>query len=383
MANIIKLFFILFLFLNNISVKAAETTFNFLTLADIHFDPFITCNQNISAPCPLIVELRHVPVKQWDDIFAKYEKQYFPSHQDSNHFLTNAAFAIAKQITQEKKPLFILVLGDLLGHDFPKRYRKYSADTSRQGYQQFVKKVFNYLTERLQQSFAAQDVFLIVGNNDSYHNDYMVYTHSHFFNDLAQFSKSLMQQSISATSRFKEAGYYAYEMSSIKILVLNSVLFSNKARGPNLPLAAERQLKWLNQELISAKEKQQKVLLAMHIPPAIDIYIGGHIYLFTLKNLWKTAYIKEFDQQIQKYANQIIGIFVGHLHQDWSQFLTLDKSQVPLFGTPAISPIFGNAPSMKLYSYRLPSFTLHKAIVYELSTNKISQCSITPDKCIK
>ena len=90
----------------------------------------------------------------------------------------------------------------------------------------------------------------------------------------------------------------------------------------------------------------------MHIPPGIDVFATLKLHLFRLISLWTQVDINRFEDVLAPYAPEIAGILAGHLHSDWSQVLTLEnKQEIPISGTPSISPIFGNNPGFKIYTY--------------------------------
>jgi len=122
--------------------------------------------------------------------------------------------------------------------------------------------------------------------------------------------------------------------------------------------------------LENAKKQNQHVLIGMHIPEGIDVYATLRVKLFTLIKFWDTEYQKRFQTELKNYAPQISAIFAGHLHSDWFQILTFnDKDQIPVVGTPSISPIFGNNPGFKIFSYSLQAKQLENYITYYFPLN--------------
>ena len=156
-------------------------------------------------------------------------------------------------------------------------------------------------------------------------------------------------------SEFDKGGYYAVtipDQPNLRLIVLNTTLFSTIGAGKGIRQAANEQLNWLHKELEFARVKHQRVFIAMHIPPVVDVYALLRIRLFTLVQLWKPRYIQRFQAELKQFAPQIAGMFSGHLHSDWYQILTFDNSnEFPFTGTTSISPIFNNNPGFKVYSY--------------------------------
>jgi len=327
-----------------------------LVLTDIHFDPFVACYKNNAQPCPLIQKLQAAEAKEWPRILAAEGVEKPAYRQDTNYTLLVSALHAAALAATTQKADYVLVLGDFLAHDFRHYYKRYSKDKSRSGYQRFVNKTFTFLTDEIADAFPALNVYMLVGNNDSYGNDYSSVPKGQFFHDMAQEWSGVIKNKTNQTAfqhQFTAGGYYAVNLNaSMRLIMLNTVLFSNKVRGSAITQAANDELNWLHNELMAAKENNQHVILGMHIPEGIDVYSSLHIKLFTLVEFWQAAFAERFDAELQQFSAQITGIFAGHLHADWFQIRRFDNfHEIPILGTPAISPIFGNNPGFKIYSY--------------------------------
>jgi hypothetical protein len=362
-----------FLLLTTATTLAANNTQTkqFLSLADIHFDPFLSCK---AKPCPLIQKLCEAPADQWSAIFSQLNSSSFEYGKDSNYFLLESSLAAAKTAALKAHAAFVLVIGDFLAHDFNGKYKKYAHDKTKTGYIAFVKKTLQFLTLELQHNFPQTDVYLAVGNNDSYEEDYVVEPQGSFFKDLGKLEASLIKEPKIKTVLLKQLsrdGYYALsvpETPQLRLIVLNSVLFSTKAKGPGLDQAAAEELAWLEQELQLATHKKQQVLIAMHIPTSFDIY-KFHYSPFKI-NFWKTSYSQQFLAEIQRAAGSIMAVLPAHIHIDNFQILVIGNKAIPFSGTPSISPIFGNHPAFKVYSYALPALQLQDiASYYFLNTD--------------
>lgn len=341
---------------------ADDTKAYFLCLADIHFDPFVTCK---SRSCPLIQALRQAPPEQWETLFSKYDTQGPAYRQDTNFPLLKSTLDASKKAAEQYQVKFILILGDFLAHDYHSRYRQYTKDYSHAGYQLFVKKTLTFITLELQKYFPSTDIYALVGNNDSYHRDYFSQVGGDFFYDVSYLWSSLIKDQTNRSQMqqmFKSAGYYAFNapaQPNLRIIMLNTNLFSANAVGRTVPQAAIQQLDWLHQELLQAKAKQQKVLIAMHIPTGIDVHMTLYLRLFTLIQFWQEKYLIRFNEEMQLFSDEVIGILAGHVHADWFQILSLKNAHdVPVSGVPAISPIFGNNPGFKVYHYTQQSLQL-------------------------
>lgn len=339
----------------------------FVTLADIHFDPFIACHRQV--PCPLINELREAPASAWPAIFSAHRADTPQYRQDTNYDLLTSAMTAAKQAAQQHHAKFVLVLGDFLGHDFRKLYKKYTQDKTLTGYQEFVNKTLTFLNNELASTFNHTTVFALVGNNDSYGGDYYSNPQGRFYSDTGQLWGSLIkdkQQRAEMQRQFSRAGYYAVNIApNLRLIMMNTVLFSYKVRGKNVKEAATAELTWLHEQLLAARENHQHVLIAMHIPIGVDVYAFLKFRLFRLIEFWEQAYAKQFEAELEEFAPEITGILAAHLHMDWFQILTLpNHKSLPVIGTPAISPIFGNNPGFKLFTYSPEKGELENFITY-------------------
>lgn len=346
-----------------------DAPIRFLTLADIHFDPFIYCQEE--RPCSLIDRLRQAPVSEWPKILSKYKAKPPQYKNDTNYQLLKSSLAAAKKAAEEKHAQFVIVLGDFIGHSFKYNYPFYSQDKDGFGYQAFIKKNLEFLANELAETFPNLDVYSVVGNNDSYVDDYVSHPHGIFFKDAASIfsgliknknNRAMMQQA------FPVGGYYAVNLPdqpSLRLIVLNTVMFSDRAEGKGVEQGANQQLDWLHNELESVKAKHQKALIAMHIPMGIDVYISPQFRLFTLIEFWEPRYTQRFKIELQQFSPEIAAIFTGHLHSDWFQTLKVSNSNdIPVTSTPSISPIFGNNPGFKIYSYSLQSQQLEDFLTY-------------------
>lgn len=348
---------------------SANTPLNFLSLADIHFDPFAHC-ENVK-PCPLITKLRQASAAQWPSILSHLDIQPPQLKQDTNAYLLNSALAASKQAAIANQAQFVLILGDSLGHDYKREYKRFSGDQSGAGYRSFVRKTLEFLTQQLSLAFPSVDVYMAVGNNDSYQGNYITNADGLFYQDTANIWSNLIKSSSNREQmrkQFSHSGYYSVMLSkkaNLRLIVLNTTLFSYKAKGKNLESEAIKQLNWLHAQLQAAKDRKEKVFIAMHIPEGIDFYLTLRTRVIRLMTLWKQPYIQRFETDIALFSAEIAGIFVGHLHSNWMQILSFNNNEIPEAGVASISPIFGNYPGFRVYSYSQQPLQLKSYINYD------------------
>lgn len=338
----------------------------FIGLADIHFDPFVNCNVS-SGKCPLIARLKSAPVSEWQHLLASAHITESKMGQDTNYALLRKALMEASEQANKNNAQFVVVLGDMLGHEYRNDYRVYSGDRSYAGYVQFANKTMAFITKELAAAFPDKSVYMTVGNNDSYSGDYVTRPNEQFFRDIGNMWVKLIKQPAGKASllkTFNTAGYYAIQLTpDLRLLVLNTVMFSHKAVGRGSNQAAIAELKWLHQQLIDAKANHERVVIAMHVPMNIEVYAMSRIYLFKALSLWKPAFTKAFEADMQEFASEIAGLLSGHTHFGWFH---INQEQVPMSGVPAISPIFGQTPKFKLYEV-LPNGSMSEAATYSIN----------------
>lgn len=358
------------------STSAAATTavhpdaenIHFLVLSDIHFDPFIYCNKK---PCPLILKLKRAPISEWNEILQSESKKLSSYRQDTNYPLLTSALNAAKEAADKHHVQWLLVLGDFLGHDYRDNYKRFALDRSREGYEQFAKKTMDFLAIELEQTFPAINIYPLVGNNDTYSKDYYIEPNGRALKDFQTAWLPLIKNSENKAqlkATFNKAGFYAFTIprASLRVIMLNSVLFSTHFKNKSGARYANEQLIWLQDQLKLAHQAHQKVIIGMHIPMGIDVYATLRTKLFTLIQLWQTKYIQNFKEILAAHAQDIAGIFAGHLHADWFQIVTFKQNdhEIPVIGTPAISPLFGNNPGFKIYMYSPAHQRLENFITY-------------------
>ena len=364
---------------------AQPTLKKFIALADIHFSPFIGCDQ-YTPPCPILNELRATPAQSWDLVFQKYADKISTNYrQDTDYFLLQSTLTELNTLAQQK-PLFILMLGDFIAHNFFEQYNTYSADPSGANDAEFMKKTFQYLAYKLNQAAPRTNIYPALGNNDSYTGNYLVDPNGPFLNDTADIFAALIKDK-QAREEFKDtyfnAGYYAITLPQhIRLIVLNSVLFSSLYTTSIKQKAADEQLIWLQNQLNQANQQQQSVLLAMHVPFGIDVFLDikmktDIVRYFIHPLFWQAVYNEKVLFLLQQYSSILIGTLPAHIHADTFQLISgKDHAHfIPSSTTPSISPIYGNNPGLKVFSFNDQTHELinFDAYFYPLNEGKTAQ----------
>ncbi len=248
------------------------------------------------------------------------------------------------------QPKFILYLGDLVGH----------LRTTTEN----VKRDEIIVFDTLKKSFPKTPIFYVFGNNDSLAVNYGPFSVNNLPKkesspyEIAQSQAGWKNGFLSTGTicQAKEAypclleikktqGYYsAYLAPKLRLIVLNSVLFSVH-RKQVMQQDSMKQLLWLESELACAKASQESVLLAMHISPGRNVYDDSSFWLPKENTI--------FLKLISTYSNNIIGILVAHTHAEELKIIkdTSDKNICGVYFTAALSTSHGNAPSVKTFYF--------------------------------
>lgn len=346
---------------------------SFLVLTDIHFDPFIGCEQR--GPCALIDALEKAEVSAWEGLLAKRGDEIKLSYrEDTPYSLLKSSLDAIQAKAKQNHVQYLFVLGDFLAHDYPQKYQRFSS--SKKHYAAFVKKTMTFLTRQLDKRFPSLPIYPVIGNNDSYHLDYEVHPRGAFLRDVTDMWVPLLRDEKQVSGYEQSStrnGHYAVDVGEkhkLRLIGLNTVLFSVHIEGPQVKAAAKETLQWLEKELKAAKVKQQRVMITLHIPPGIDLYASLSQGTFSVREFWQGAYTEAFMDLLERNADSISGILAGHTHMDWFQVLSFDSGkQVVLSATPAISPLFHNNPAFKIYSFDDENFGLKDYVTYFMPIN--------------
>lgn len=167
-------------------------------------------------------------------------------------------------------------------------------------------------------------------------------------------------------------GYYAaYPLphKKLRFIGLNTVIHNNRenkticynppADGERQAIAAKLQMDWFEQQMKAAHAANEKILIAMHIPPGMDGYSGQPSWA-NFATSSQTTINNAFIQSIAKYKDNVIGILTGHSHQDELKMILNKQNEMVgvCLTTPGITPQHGNNPGFKLFHYDNKTFEL-------------------------
>jgi len=331
------------LLLSLFAVASSAFAEKFLSVSDIHFNPF--------ADPAIVAKLEAADVSQWDAILASSTVTAFsPYGSDVNDPLLRSALAeMQKQIPS---PQFVLISGDFLAHGFDKAYQQYATDKSQAAYSAFVTKTVAYVASALRKAYPGVRIYPTLGNNDSDCGDYALAPNGAFLKSFRDVWSPIVGPG-TFHRRFPTGGYYhadAPGLKDVRIIALNTNLFSTKFKncGSAGPDPALRQLEWLEAELLLARLEGKRAWLLFHIPPGMDVYdslqYGGACPSLKAQTFWKDGYAQKYLRIAAAHRHTIIGSFAGHTHMD--EFRIAAGNFIHI--TPSLTPVFGNNPAFEI-----------------------------------
>lgn len=131
--------------------------------------------------------------------------------------------------------------------------------------------------------------------------------------------------------------YVEYLAPKLALIVIDSVPFNSHQTCDDI---CHGELSWLSQQLREAHNRRDSVLLALHIPPGMDMN-SNRIF-------WQQDTLNQFLQAIQPDINNIIAVLVSHTHMEQLQMIRVDQTHViPVIYTAGLSTAHGNVPAFK------------------------------------
>ncbi len=157
-------------------------------------------------------------------------------------------------------------------------------------------------------------------------------------------------------------GYYsALAAAGIKLIAMNTVIFTSKFKsvdGTDAEADGAEELEWLKTELQDAATKNEKVYIAMHVPPGLDAYyyksdtVNAGMWASNIQPQY--YWLNRFLTIIANNKKNIAGILYGHTHMDELRRL-YDSTGTTItalaISCPAITPLHHNNPGFKLVRY--------------------------------
>ena len=346
---------------NDTPTKSAS----FVSLSDIHFDPFYD---------PTLVDtLIQSDYTEWKTIFSSSGNKGCGTYgEDTNYPLLNSA--LHHSALAAKDVDFVIISGDFLSHHFNEDYYTYSGNENPEALHEFINKTIAFVAMMLSESFPNLPIYPVVGNNDSYCGDYQVQPAGEFLKKTMEYWKVFFKDETNTKAfldTFPVGGYYTVlspPTSTHRLIALNTIFWSAKyqnACGNPQDEPGQKELQWLEAQLQQAASHNEKVWLVYHIPPGVNPYAtinaNSTNVLNTIVSFWDAEFTNRYVELMEHYSSTVILSLVGHIHMDNIELVREKVTNHPIsfvHFTPAISPIFGNNPSFELITYNPDSYTL-------------------------
>jgi hypothetical protein len=224
----------------------------------------------------------------------------------------------------------------------------------------------------VKEALPGKPVYFVMGNNDSDNGDYNIVPDGAMLDGLAGYFDTVKEDP-AAASDFRRGGYYEEPFHGLvnnELIVLNDVFWHKRfKRGNKVKYdPGMEEMKWLRGKLDAAARDGKKAVIAMHIPPGIDQYLGAKDKKCSLDDGFLLPEYNNIFLELMKSHREVVrNIFSGHTHFD--DFRVFSFSGKPLLLTciiPSVSPVHGNNPAFELAKIEAEGNIKDKA-VYILS----------------
>lgn len=291
---------------------------------------------------------------------------------DSPPALVLKALKFAASLASKKGPaadaLHAPAAALLLTGDYAAHYDDNQIEIRREAIRLWTEALFKHFPQDCGGHEQRQDcmqLLLVAGNNDM-PADYLVPSArpdwTAFLFDLWA---PALPRDAAVQETFKRGLYYKTQLRKapgVVVLCLNTVLYSrdarNKLRAAGVSISqlddAENsdpagQLAWMRQQLQEARDRNQQVLIAGHIPPGFS----SHLNLgYSEEGLWTSRFTKQYRSIVNKYSDVVLAQAFGHIHFGRIRALipqaesSRQAKPSALLVAPAVSPIHGNNPAV-------------------------------------
>jgi hypothetical protein len=351
------------------SAREHSSESKFLLVSDLHFNPM--------ADPSLVSDLAGAEPDKWESILQRTSPGSYSQYgSDTNWWLLKSA--LNQFPVTLRHPAFIMVTGDLLAHGFPETFRSVTHDSDQQRYQTFVLKTVQFLALQLQHQFPGTKIFITPGNNDNDCGDYTIEANGAFLSDTAAVARELAGGGDEFVTTWKSLGSFSVLhpiFSRVRIISLNSIFLSNKYQAlsssqgcvPVPTTAAADLMTWLEKELASAAQANEKFWLMFHIPPGIDGYASAMERQSLIKSgatddpktcgnaivpMWVPEWTTRFEELLAKYSATVVAGFAGHTHSDDFRLIgNAGAERKFVLIDPAISPVYQQNPGFRVVTF--------------------------------
>ncbi len=368
---------------------AAPATIPALFLSDIHFDPFLDPTKAVA--------LNAAPEVSWPHILAGGHSTALTAAQQSAFEAcsnqTDTSYALWQStLTELRKTAgssrFVVLSGDLLGHQFDCKYKALVDGATAASYLDFTLKTARYVLTTLHAALPGVPIYTALGNNDSGCEDYALDAHDDAFLAavaplIAQAANVAPADRTSVERDFAVLGAYNAPLAAMphtRIVSMDDLYLSAKystCAGAHDAVPAANAIAWLKTQLDLARAAHERVWFVGHIPPGVDLYATARRMANVCGGAKPTMFLGSEDlaQSLAANSDVVRLALFGHTHDDEVRLLTPDDGQaqtanaggaaertipesaepapvaitgVPLKIVASITPVHGNRPSFML-----------------------------------
>ncbi len=369
---------------------SGQSDFQIVMLSDLHFDPL-----HDPAKVPL---LSRAPIEQWAAILSSPQSPDQPARfaavqescngkesMDAPYALLHSSLAAAR--VNVPRATFVTVSGDLVVHDLDCRYRASlglppSTTDDQSLSASFAEKTTVFVMKQVEATFPRIPVYLALGNNDSRcnhnrldaHDEYLKTSATSVIDGLRGVSSA---EKTLAQSTYEAAGYYAVNMPApmvnTRLIVIDDIYmmpkYANCEADDHDHKGEEEQAAWLQKELDSAREKDERVWVLGHLPPVAnpDASLTGKVPFCPAGKAVRFQSSDDLANELTAHADIVkLGVF-GHTHMDELHLLPAGNTGVPIKVVSSVSPVDGNLPAFTVGTVNPATATLADFAVYEAS----------------
>lgn len=265
-------------------------------------------------------------------------------------------------------PSFAVYTGDLPGH-YSCASDCYLEPGSRESHNRDLTTILKGLRELFTRHHTP--FFYVPGNNDALAGDYYSFADKQNMTPFSLVPDSMnpypalnVNQTgntapCMVSNSHPTMGYYsARPVDGLRLIGLNTVMYSKNfiaVDGTNQTDDGNAQMEWLGTELKDARDKGEKVLITMHIPPGNDAYKYGknpaNASMWVRNTGPGVSWENRFLSLIDQYQNSVSGILYGHTHMDEIRRLydsTGNQVTAVAISCPGVTPQHNNNPGFKL-----------------------------------
>jgi len=327
----------------------------FLQISDVHLDPWY--NESLSKRC-FCNRFGLESPSDLSSCAANSTRNMFGQHGcDAPYALLQSTLAAAAANAPRGGYDWIVVTGDFVRHGM----RRVPIVRRAAAVREIIKKVGDLIRKHFPDSAVhhgfGHDMSLL-GNNDFPGNyNFTITDPKHERNPwFASLVPMLLPEEIGrrsvgsdARATFSRGGYFMERLTpDLWLLSINTAVY-HKLHSTKDPFGQFRWMRSVMMEMrasraaAGAAARQPRALIVGHIPPVIDN--------FKFRSLWEASYARSYLEIVSQNADLIAGQLFAHLHKPLIRLLPGQASALPLFVAGAVSPVFDNNPSFRVWRY--------------------------------